>query len=204
MPIPTDAKKIRERIRRYERKWKSPDFDDGAGTRFLTGPLYLLLGDIAGAIAHYSWYSKKFEEYSFEPFHALSWALATHRDEQPEEALYRLRCAHCANVYIIPTLLGVPHGQTGAHRGSNWQEEGYISRGPQEFLSMWQPDEKKWLRSVWDSPAFKEFVAAHAKLKTMLSDEPRGPRRMVLAEALHAMTSRDWDKSKVVAVATLH
>ena len=32
MPIPADTKKIRERIRRYERKWKNLDFDDGAGS----------------------------------------------------------------------------------------------------------------------------------------------------------------------------
>jgi len=45
--IPTDPKKIRERIRRYERalrneKKKFGAYDDSAGKRYFLGPLYLL------------------------------------------------------------------------------------------------------------------------------------------------------------------
>ncbi len=49
-------RKIRERIRRYERKLRAEkyrygDYDDGAGKRHFIGPLYLLLGDNEGALA---------------------------------------------------------------------------------------------------------------------------------------------------------
>ena len=194
MPIPADIKKIRARISRYERNWKKPDFDDGSGSRFLIGPLYLLLGDTEGALAHYKWYAKKFETYSFEPFHALGWALAMYRAKQPEEAIYRLRCAHCANVYILPALLKVAHGQPDVKRASNWQEEEYINNGPQEFLNLWQPEELAWLKSVWEGQEFREFVQMHSDLVRKISDEPVGPRRSALVDALHAMPVKDGIK----------
>jgi hypothetical protein len=53
--FPTDRKKIRERIRGYERalerELKSGYGDDGYGKRFLLGPLYMLrIDDIDGAL----------------------------------------------------------------------------------------------------------------------------------------------------------
>lgn len=50
--LPTDSKRIRERIRRYERALKR-ELDaggggDGYGKRYLLGPLYMLLGDVDG------------------------------------------------------------------------------------------------------------------------------------------------------------
>lgn len=47
--FPTDPKKIRDTIRRYERAFKGPHYDDGPGKRFLLGPIYLLMGDTPGA-----------------------------------------------------------------------------------------------------------------------------------------------------------
>ena len=194
MQKPDDLKKIRARIRRYERNWKKPDFDDGAGTRFLTGPLYLLLGDTEGALAHYKWYAKKFEDSSIEPFHALGWALTMYRSQQPEEAVYRLRCTHCANVYMLPTILKIPHGQPDVSRGSNWQDEEYIKGGPLEFLNSWQKKELAWLKSVWESTEFQEFVETHKDLVTRLSNEPVGQRRFALVNALHTLSSRSGNK----------
>ena len=52
--IPSDPKKIRSRIRSCERKLRrgrdeDGDYDDGAGKRFLLAPLYMVMGDGAGA-----------------------------------------------------------------------------------------------------------------------------------------------------------
>ena len=56
--IPKDPKKINERIRRYERSLKKEKskygcYDDGAGKRYILGPLYLYLGNIEGAVKSY-------------------------------------------------------------------------------------------------------------------------------------------------------
>ena len=62
--IPDDPKKIRARIRRYERKLQQEKtefgcYSDGAGKRYLLGPLYLLMGDLQGAIESFWWFSSR-------------------------------------------------------------------------------------------------------------------------------------------------
>ena len=75
----SDPKKIRERIRRYERNLRKRDNRDGSGSRYLLGPLYLLLDDTEGALAHYKWFARRFDDDGGEPFHRFSWVLALHR-----------------------------------------------------------------------------------------------------------------------------
>ena len=63
---PTDPKRIKERIRRYERTFQQEQrrgvIDDGYGKRFLLGPLYMLLGDVPGALASFDWYERTFPD----------------------------------------------------------------------------------------------------------------------------------------------
>lgn len=184
----SDPKKIRECIRRYESNLKKRDARDGSGSRYLLGPLYLLLDDTEGAIAHYKWFAKKFHDDGGEPFHRLCWALALYRAGKPDEAAKWLRNVHSRNVYLIPAVLGIPHDQpSGLWRGSNWEDEDYIAHAPPEFLTMWRPAEKTWLHSVWDRPDFKDFVQTHISLVRQLTDEPRGERRSTLVKKLYAL-----------------
>ena len=53
--VPKEAKKIRQRIRRYERaleqeKRRLGNYRDGSGKRLLLGPLYMIPGDLEGAL----------------------------------------------------------------------------------------------------------------------------------------------------------
>jgi hypothetical protein len=188
MTVSPDPRKVRARIRRYESKLKSRHYRDGGGTRFLIGPLYLLLDDTDGALAHYRWFDRKFPDSMDEPFHALSRMLAMLRAKEPEDELhYRLRRAHIANPYFIPALLGIAHGQPDVRRGCNWRDEEYLLDGPQEFLRVWRPEEKAWLRSVWESPAFVEFVRTHISIVSQLAEAPVGPERSELIEQLFAL-----------------
>jgi hypothetical protein len=182
-----DPKKIRARIKRYERNFKNPDYRDGGGSRYLMGPLYLLMDDIEGAIAHYEWFDKKFSDDGGEPIHRLSWALAMLRAGKQENAVMRLHRAHTENIYMIPAVIGIPHGQPVGRWGSNWEWKEYIDHAPQEFLSMWRVDEKKWLKSAWDSVEFREFVKIFNQLLVQLEQEPRGPKRSVLVDALYEL-----------------
>ena len=82
--FPKTPGKIRERIRRYERdlrrEQKTHGFiDDGYGKRYLLGPLYLLLGDLSGALESFKWFEQTFPTDMGDPFHHLCWTLALYR-----------------------------------------------------------------------------------------------------------------------------
>lgn len=184
----SDPQKIRARVQRYKRNFRKHDYRDGSGSRYLLGVLYLLLDDTAGALDHYKWFAKTFPDDGGEPFHQLCWALALYRAGMVEQAAHRLRRAYAENVFLIPAILGVPHGQSsGLRRGSNWQEAEYVAQAPHEFLTLWRVDEKIWLRSVWDSHAFKDFVRAHMNLEQQLFLEQRGEKRTALVKAFYAL-----------------
>lgn len=184
----SDPKKIRERIRRYERNLRKRDNRDGSGSRYLLGPLYLLLDDTEGAIAHYKWFARRFHDDGGEPFHRLCWALAMYRAGKQKGAAQRLRNAHFQNVYLIPAILGIPHGQpSGLRCGSNRQDEDYIACAPPAFLTLWRAEERAWLQSIWDSADFRGFVQAHIGIMRQLSGEPVGEKRSNLVKALYAL-----------------
>ncbi len=201
MSIPTDSKKIRAAIRRYERNFeKDSNYRDGSGSRFLIGLYYLLLGDVDGALRHYRWFEAKFPDSMDEPFHALSWALAIFKSGQSEEAVYRLRRAHFANPYLIPAILDIPHGQPEVRRGCNWEEQEYVTEAPPQFLNVLQTFDRAWLKTVWQSSDFQEFVKTHIDLETKLANEPVGLSRTALIEAIHALRQRTAGRPRLALV----
>lgn len=59
--FPDTPKKIKARIRSYERKLQKEKeehnfVNDGYGKRYLLGPLYMLMDDIEGALQSYAWF----------------------------------------------------------------------------------------------------------------------------------------------------
>jgi hypothetical protein len=82
--FPKNRKTIKDRITRYKRALSNEQrkfgaIDDGAGKRYLLGPLYLLAGDVKGALTHYRWFAKTCPDDSGEPIHSLCWTLAFSR-----------------------------------------------------------------------------------------------------------------------------
>ncbi len=73
--FPTDPKRIRERIRRYERalkrELKAGYGGDGYGKRYFLGPLYMLIGDVDGALASFDWYEEAYPDNGGEPYQYL-------------------------------------------------------------------------------------------------------------------------------------
>ena len=64
-PFPNNPRKIKERIKRYEddlhKEFKKFRYiSDGSGKRYMIGPMYLLLGDVSGAIKSFEWFEKNF------------------------------------------------------------------------------------------------------------------------------------------------
>lgn len=164
--FPTDPKKLKTRIRSYERALRKPDSDDGYGKRFLVGPMYLLLGDAEGAILYYDWYLKKFPDDGIEPLNHVSWALALKRIGKNEAAERKLLEAALENPHIWDWLYGGILARWDIWYGTNFAEPEYLSQAPEEFLNLWEEDELAWAHNF----SMTETVASvMTKQRTILS-----------------------------------
>ena len=185
--FPTDPKQLRQRIKSYERKFRQEkkargDYDDGYGKRFLLGPLYMLAGDLQGALAHYEWYEKAFPDDCPEPYNQLTWALALHRAGRDQEAFRKLYQAMLANLYLVPYLLGETPQKLDIWHGSNHQWLEYALSIPKELLALWDQDALAWARKVYDDPAAAEHRGKYIEVHRKLETEHRLPERSRLVD----------------------
>ena len=107
-------KRIRARIRRYERSLRQEQkrfghIGDGSGKRYLLGPLYLLMGDTKGALQSYTWFDQIFPDDSDDPLHLLCWTLVLYRMGAWNQAEAKLRQTMLSNLYLVPHVLGIEH-----------------------------------------------------------------------------------------------
>ena len=149
-------KKIKATIARYRRamnkEWKDHHFiSDGAGKRYMIGPLYLRIDDTKGAMAHYKWFEKMFSDDSGEPFHRMGWTLALHRNGSGEGAERMLLIAMLKNLYMFPNLFGVDPPTIDGWHGSNWEELEYITDAPKWMLKLLTEDELEWAKGIYYS-----------------------------------------------------
>jgi hypothetical protein len=164
--FPTDPKRIRERIRRYERALKRELEEgyggDGYGKRYLLGPLYMLMGDVDGALASFDWYE---DAYAFNKlYHTM-----------------------LENLYLVPFLLGRDLQPLDIWHGSNLEWIEYAVEVPQELLNLWDDVALQWARDVSEHPAVVEKVARYVAIHRELKSEPRGPRRSALVHESFAL-----------------
>ena len=189
--FPSDPKRIRERIRRYERALKkeleSGYGGDGYGKRFLLGPLYMLMGDVDGALASFDWYEKAYPDDGGEPYQYLTWALALFRGDRRQEAFNKLYQTMLENLYLVPFLLGRNPQPLDIWHGSNlgWIE--YAVEIPRELLSLWDDAALQWAKEVSKNPVVVEKVARYVAIHRELKSEPRGPRRTALVNEAFAL-----------------
>ncbi len=189
--FPTDPKRIRERIRRYERALKreleTGYGGDGYGKRFLLGPLYMLLGDVDGALASFDWYVEAYPDGGGEPYQYLTWALALFRGGRREEAFNKLYQTMLENLYLVPFLLGRNPQPLDIWHGSNWEWMEYAVEIPHELLSLWDDVALQWAREVSEHPTVVAKVARYVAIHRALKSEPRGPRRSALVDESFAL-----------------
>lgn len=145
------------RIRRYERLLQKEinefgQISDGYGKRYLLGSLYLLLGDTAGALAHYEWFEAMFPENRGHPMHLLCWSLVLYRVGQPAAAATKLRQLVTDNRYVLPRLLSgetpVLDLEVEVHPGEVFTFEDV----PTELYALWDEKALTWAQTVYDSP----------------------------------------------------
>ncbi len=188
--FPTDRKKLKERINRYRRSLKS-DERDGAGKRFLVGPMYMVIEDQSGATNYYAWYKSAFPDDSPEPFNHLCWALAVYKTGNAAEATVKLCQKIFANLYLVPHVLGVRQQSLKIWHGSNWAELEYARDLPPELLNLWDDTAKAWAASVFNDPAVASERARFIEIESRLLDVKPGPERSALVT--ESFRIRDWE-----------
>ena len=151
--FPQDPKKIRARIRRYERSLRQEQerfghIGDGYGKRYLLGPLYLLMGDTDGALQSYTWFDQTFAGDSDEPLH----------------------------------LLGMEQDVIEMWHPSHLPHKSYVACIPKSIFNLWEPPAIQWANTVYHSEPTRRVRERYIEIYTQLQEEPRGPRRSELIE----------------------
>jgi tetratricopeptide (TPR) repeat protein len=189
--FPTEPRRIRERICRYERALKKELEEgfggDGYGKRFLLGPLYMLMGDIDGALASFDWYEKAYPGDSGEPYQYLTWALALFRGGRRQEAFNKLYQTMLQNLYLVPFLLGRNPRQLDMWHGSNFEWVEYAVDVPEELLNLWDDVAKQWAQEVMGHPAVMEKVTRYVDIHRELENKPPRSRRSALVNESFAL-----------------
>jgi hypothetical protein len=180
--FPKDPKKLKARIRRYERALRLEHeqfgaYDDSYGKRFLLGPLYLLAGDLPGALKSFKWFEQAFPDDSGEPYHRLCWTLALYRSGDLDAASHKLRQTMLTNLYLIPRLLGIPQSRFDVWHHSNWADEEYAEDSPPEILELWDPAARQWALETYQSVELSRVRTRYVEIFKQLKTEPVGPRR---------------------------
>lgn len=192
--FPHETKKIRARIRRYERTLRQEyerfgSYDDSSGKRYLLGPLYLLAGDLPGAMRSFEWFEQTFPNDIGDPIHCLCWTLALYRSGQLAQASHKLRQTMLMNLYLIPHLLGIDQDRLDIWHGTNYAEKDYLLFAPRQVFALWDDKALRWARETYSNPAFRQIRERYIEIYRQLKDEPPGPRRSQLVEEafrLHA------------------
>src|SRR5712691_1526955 len=189
--FPTDPRTIRARIRRYERALRQEQerfscIRDGGGTRYLLGPLYLLLGDTAGALRSFAWFAETFPDDSGDPVHLLCWTLAWYRTGDMRRAAGTLRQTMLSNLYLLPRVLGREQDVIDMWHPSNRTEKSYRDAIPEAWLALWDPPALHWAHTVYQRASMQRVRRRYIAIYHQLQTEPIGPTRHHLVdEAMH-------------------
>jgi hypothetical protein len=197
--FPKEPKKIRARITRYERELRQERdklgyISDGHGKRYLLGPLYLLMGDVAGAVKSFDWFEQTFPEDIGEPVHFLCWTLALHRSGDTSQAAQRLRQTMLSNLYVIPHLLGREQDELDIWHGSNYEQKEFLEYVPPEIWALWEGPALRWAQQMYDSPEFRQIRARYIEIYEQLKSEPPGPRRRELVDEAFRLQARKLEQ----------
>ena len=190
--FPNAPRKIKERIKRYEddlhKEFKKFRYiSDDSGKRYMIGPMYLLLGDISGAIKSFEWFEKEFSDDSGEPFHLLCWALALYQSNDRAKAAKKLCRAMLSNLYLLPYLVSIEQPPLDIWQSSNWEGKEYVEQGPAELLQLWDEQALRWAKELYQSESFREVRERSIEIFRLLKTEPVGPKRSDLVKELSAL-----------------
>ena len=191
------TKKIKATIARYRRllnnEWKEHRFiSDGAGKRFMIGPLYLRIDDTKGALAHYQWFEKMFDDDSGEPFHRMGWTLTLHRHGDDPGAERMLLIAMLKNLYLFPVLFGEDPVPVDGWQGSNWEDLEYVTEAPKWMLNLWTEEELDWAKGIYYDEQAVNIRERYITINQFLELERPGEKRSELVEESMKLECGDY------------
>lgn len=194
--FPEDPAALRRRIRSHERKLDAEKrtfgrWEDGYGKRFLVGTLYMMLGDVDGALAFYAKKEAEVPDDSPEPYDHLSWALALHRAGKQREAFTKLYQCDLSNLYLVPVLLGEPRRRMRIW-GAGDAEPEYAEDAPPALLGLWTPEDRAWARTVYDDKEVARLREQYIKLMRELVTLPPGPKRNAVVREASKLERRTF------------
>ena len=187
-PFPKDPKKLKDNLRRYERELRQEQsrfggyIDDSSGKRYLLGPMYLLLGDNAGAVKSFHWFATTFPDDIGEPGFLLCWTLALYRAGETEAAVAKLRQTMLANLYLIPYLLGQPQAEYDIWHGSSSDRTDYLQSIPPELFGLWDEPARQWVAAYYYGPELTAIRERYIEIYRQLRQIPVGPERSALVK----------------------
>jgi hypothetical protein len=185
--VPTQ-KQIRSRALRLRRALVNEakehgGIDDGAGKRYMIGPLFVQCGDLDAALAHYSWFEESCPDDTGEPIHVLFWALALFRAGDTARATDKLLETMIRNIYLLPSLIGQPVEAEAIWHSSNWEDPGYFEDASPEFVPSLTDEERSWIGAQLESDRFQRVRGEYVSTFRALKDErDMGKRRAILRE----------------------
>ena len=187
-----DQRKIRSRLRSYERKLQKEKkehgfYRDGAGKRYQIGPHYMLLGDDDGALDAFRWFEKEFSDDVGEPGHSLCWTLALYRAGNEVGAAKKLRQTMLSNLYLLPHLLGSPVAELDIWHGSSDAEPSYVEYVSEAYFLLWTEAEREWASGLYQSPGFHSVRERYIEISRALDTTPPGPERSRLVEEMYEL-----------------
>ncbi len=194
--FPTDPKKIKQRIRRYERSLKTEEsmhgHRDGYGKRFLLGPLYLMLGNVQETLDHYKWYQETYPDDSGYAFNFLCWAITLYRNGDIEEAEKRFISTMLSNIFLIPYILGHEIPSLDSWEDRHFNELMEIEDFPHEVLDFITSEEIEWIKALHSSPKISAIRKKYIEIDDQLENLPRGERRTKLCNELFKIRDLDF------------
>lgn len=194
MKLPKTPRGIQSRIKKYEDALKYEKrtfggYHDGGGVRYAIGPLYMLMGDVDGAVKSFNLFKRRFPDDVGEPFQYLTWALALYKKGQEKKAETKLIQTILLNLYLVPHIFGEDIDEYTFQHSSNWDEKEMLNYLPEEYAYMWDEESKEWVKSVYYGKKATEIREKYIELETLLSDEPVGPRRSELVKEISALSN---------------
>jgi hypothetical protein len=196
MKTSASQKKIRARALRLRRALASEErrlggaIDDGAGTRYMIGPLFVQCGDLEAALKHYAWFEEACHGDIGEPIHALFWALALYRVGDEMRAREKLLDTMVQNIYLLPSLLGLPVSAEDIWHSSNWAELDYVHATRPEFVPRLSREEGEWIAGLLASDLFRRMKTEYISTFAALKDEHDVKRRIAILDRWE----RCWDE----------
>jgi len=159
---------------------------DGAGKRYMIGPLFMQCGDLKAALLHYAWFEKVCPDDVGEPIHTLFWSLALYRAGDPLRAREKLLATMIQNIYLLPSLMRWPVVPEDIWHSSSWGEPAYFDETPPEFVPELSQEESEWVSTQLKSNLFRRMRAKYISTFAALKHEDSVPRRRAILE--------DWER----------